>query len=128
VLGIRHGQESGALKMRRFTDQKELGWLMNLAHVFFTELFNLVYWQRLSDPFTMFKVFRRDCIDGLEFECNRFDFDWELVGKLVRRGYVPTEIPVNYISRSFAAGKKVALFRDPLTWFRACFKYRFVRI
>jgi len=64
----------------------------------------------------------------LEFESNRFDFDWELVGKLVRAGYTPMEIPVNYQSRSFAEGKKVSFFRDPLTWIRACFKYRFVRL
>lgn len=128
VLGIRHGQEGGTLKMRRFEDQKALGTVMNLAHLFFTGLFNVVYGQRLADPFTMFKLFRRDCIDGLTLECNRFDFDWELVAKLVRRGYTPTEIPVNYVSRSFAAGKKVALIRDPLTWFRACFKYRFVKV
>ena len=128
VLGIRHGQEGGTSKMRRFEDQRALGTVMNLAHVFFTELFNVVYGQRLADPFTMFKLFRRDCISGLTLECNRFDFDWELVAKLVRRGYTPTEIPVNYVSRSFAAGKKVALIRDPLTWFRACFKYRFVKI
>jgi len=85
-----------------------------------------VYGTRLHDPFTMFKVFRRDCVHGLTFESNRFDFDWELVGKLVRAGYTPLEIPVNYQSRSFAQGKKVSLLRDPLTWFRACFKYRFV--
>ena len=59
------------------------------------------------------------------FECNAFDFDWELVGKLVRCGYDPLEIPVNYTSRSFAEGKKVTLVRDPLTWLRACFKHRF---
>ena len=57
---------------------------MNLGHLFFTGLFNVVYGQRLRDPFTMFKVFRRDCLSRLTFESNRFDFDWELVGKLVR--------------------------------------------
>jgi hypothetical protein len=101
---------------------------MNVGHVFFTGLFNVVYGTRLRDPFTMFKVFRRDCIHGLTFESNRFDFDWELVGKLVRAGYRPLEIPVNYRSRSFAEGKKVSFFRDPLTWIRACFKYRFTRL
>jgi len=99
-----------------------------VGHVFFTALFNVVYGTRLRDPFTMFKVFRRDCLHGLTFESNRFDFDWELVGKLVRAGYQPIEIVVNYRSRSFAEGKKVSFFRDPLTWIRACFKYRFVRL
>ena len=125
VLGIRHGQDGHSWKMRHFTDQVLLGQWMNLGHLLFTALFNVVYRQRLKDPFTMFKVFRRECISGLPLECNAFDFDWELAGKLTRCGYTPLEIPVNYASRSFAEGKKVTLLRDPLTWIRACFKHRF---
>jgi 2-polyprenyl-3-methyl-5-hydroxy-6-metoxy-1,4-benzoquinol methylase len=125
VLGIRHGRDGHSWKMRHFTDQVLLGRWMNLGHLIFTGLFNIVYGQRLRDPFTMFKVFRRECLSGLQFECNAFDFDWELAGKLVRCGYEPLEIPVNYKSRSFAEGKKVTMIRDPLTWLRACFKYRF---
>jgi SAM-dependent methyltransferase len=125
VLGIRHGRDGHTWKVRHFTDQVLLGQWMNLGHLLFTALFNVVYGQRLRDPFTMFKVFRRECLSGLPLECNKFDFDWELAGKLVRCGYDPLEIPVNYESRSFAEGKKVTLIRDPLTWFRACFKYRF---
>lgn len=101
---------------------------LNLGHWFFTTLLNVCYFVRLKDPFTMYKVFRRDCIHGLPFECNRFDFDWEIVIKLIRRGYVPVEIPVNYRSRSFKEGKKVSIIRDPLTWFRAVIRFRFVQI
>ena len=64
----------------------------------------------------MFKVFRRDCLYGLEFDCNRFDFDYELLVKLIRKGFQPVELPVNYRSRSFKEGKKVRMFRDPLNW------------
>jgi 2-polyprenyl-3-methyl-5-hydroxy-6-metoxy-1,4-benzoquinol methylase len=125
VLGIRHGRDGHTWKVRHFTDQVLLGQWMNLGHLIFTALFNVVYGQRLRDPFTMFKVFRRECLSGLHFECNAFDFDWELAGKLVRCGYDPLEIPVNYTSRSFAEGKKVTMIRDPLTWLRACVKHRF---
>ena len=61
----------------------------------------------------MFKVFRRDCLHGLDFECDRFDFDFELVIKLIRKGYRPLEIPVNYRARSFSEGKKVRVFAIP---------------
>ena len=125
VLGARHGMDGKTWKMRHFTDQVFISQVMNFGHLFFTALFNTVYGQRLRDPFTMYKVFRRDCLHGLTFESNRFDFDWELVGKLVRSGYTPLEIPVNYSSRSFAEGKKVSILRDPFTYVRACFKYRF---
>lgn len=128
VLGARHGADGTdgtAWRMRQFTDQATVGYVMNAGHIFFTALFNVVYGTRLRDPFTMYKVFRRDAIRGLTFEANRFDFDWELVGKLVRAGHRPIEIPVTYRSRSFAQGKKVSFLRDPLTWIRACFKFRF---
>ena len=128
VLGIRHGRGGHTWKVRHFTDQVFLGRWMNLGHLIFTALFNVVYGQHLRDPFTMFKVFRRECLSGLHLECNAFDFDWELVGKFVRCGYEPLEVPVNYRSRSFADGKKVTMVRDPLTWLRACFKYRFTSL
>ncbi len=124
VLGSRHSPSTRLWKIRKFTDQPGLAALANMAHLFFLTLFNVLYRQRMSDPFTMFKVFRRECLYGLRFESNRFDFDWEIVIKLLRKGYRPVELPVNYRSRSFAQGKKIDIFRDPITWVRAAFKFR----
>jgi hypothetical protein len=128
VLGSRHGANGRSWRLRQFTEQRVVGRIMNLGHVCFTWFFNAVYGTGLRDPFTMFKVFRRDCLSGLTFESNRFDFDWELLAKLVRAGYAPVEIPIRYRSRSFTEGKKIRVWRDPPTWVRACLKYRFVRL
>lgn len=125
VLGARHG---GNWKMRHFNDQTKLSAYFNFGHVLFTGLLNLLYGQHMKDPFTMFKVFRRDCLHNLKLECDRFDFDFELVIKLIRKGYTPVEIPVNYYSRSFKDGKKVDMIRDPFTWIRASLKYRFAKL
>jgi hypothetical protein len=125
VLGTRH---AGDWKMRTFARQRVLSAGLNLGHALFTGLINVLFRQNMTDPFTMFKVFRRDCLFGLEFQCNRFDFDHELVIKLVRKGYRPLEVPVNYRSRSFWEGKKVRLFRDPLTWIWVDLKLRFTRV
>ncbi|HXS67964.1 MAG TPA: glycosyltransferase, partial [Candidatus Polarisedimenticolia bacterium] len=127
VLGSRHGGRN-VLKMRQFAGEHGLSVFFNVGHWFFTTLVNVLYLQRLRDPFTMFKVFRRDCLFGLEFECNGFDFDFELLIKLIRKGYRPIELPVNYRSRSFKEGKKVRMFRDPITWFSALSRLRFARI
>jgi glycosyltransferase involved in cell wall biosynthesis len=126
VLGARHGGR--AWKMRQFTGQPITSLLMNFGHWFFTMLINVFFGDWLRDPFTMYKIFRRDCLHGMPLECNRFDFDWELVIKLIRRGYVPVEIPVNYRSRSFKEGKKVSVIRDPLTWLSALVRFRFARL
>ncbi len=127
VLGSRHGGRT-VRKMRQFTGQIGLSAFLNFGHWFFMMLVNVLFSQRLKDPFTMFKVFRRDCLFGLEFECNRFDFDFELLIKLIRKGYRPIELPVNYRSRSFKEGKKVRMFADPLSWLKALIRLRFSEI
>lgn len=121
ILGSRH---QGGWKMRKFTDAPLTAALFNLGHWFFKSVMNAALNTRMTDPFTMFKVFRRDALFGINFVCNRFDFDIELVIKLVRKGYVPVELPVNYTSRSFTEGKKVSFTRDGLTWLWTILKLR----
>ena len=124
VIGSRHVTNGRVWKIRQFNDSAPLATVFNIGHVFFLGLFNFIYRQRLRDPFSMFKVFRRECLYGLSFECDRFDFDFEIVIKLLRKGYRPLELPVNYHARSPNEGKKVTMLRDPLTWIRALLKFR----
>jgi len=121
VLGSRH--QSG-WKMRKFTDAPLMAAFLNVGHQFFRTLMNVALRAQMTDPFTMFKVFRRDALFGIDLLSNRFDLDIELVMKLVRKGYVPLEIPVNYASRSFAEGKKVSFVRDGLTWVSTILRFR----
>lgn len=122
VLGSRH--EEGR-PLRLMPDARLISKIVNAGHHVFLMMFNITYGTKLRDPFTMYKVFRRKCIENVEFVANRFDFDFELVAKLMRLGYMPIEVPVYYSARSFAAGKKVRFFRDPLTWIVACVRFRF---
>jgi hypothetical protein len=124
VLGSRHNARGEAWKIRHFVEQPGVSALANLAHVVLLTMFNTLYRTKLRDPFTMFKVFRRDCLYGLSFECDRFDFDFEINIKLLRKGYRALELPVNYLSRSWGEGKKVSFFGDPPTWVRAMLKLR----
>ena len=121
VLGSRH---LFGWKMRNFTDAQFMAVILNLGHQFFRTLVNVALNAQMTDPFTMYKVFRRDALFGIELRSSRFDLDIELVMKLVRKGYVPLEIPVNYASRSFAEGKKVSFTRDGLTWVGTILRYR----
>jgi glycosyltransferase involved in cell wall biosynthesis len=110
VLGSRHGGRQH-WKLRQFT-KPFLAAFYNLAHVLVTEYINVLFRLRLRDPQTMFKVCRRDCIEGIAFHANYFNFDYELLLKVVRKGYTPVEVPVNYRSRSHAEGKKIRMWRD----------------
>jgi glycosyltransferase involved in cell wall biosynthesis len=122
VLGSRHVPGES---IRSVGEGRLVSSLLNGAHWVFAALFNLLYGTRLVDPFTMYKVFRTGCIRDMDFVSNRFDFDIELVAKIVRRGYLPIGIPISYKSRSFSEGKKVRFFRDPLTWLVALVRFRF---
>jgi len=113
VLGSRH---MGDWKMRKFNDMPVISSLYNIGHIFFTGMINMILGSNMKDPFTMYKVFYRDCVYGLDFRYKRFDFDHELVIKLYRKGFYPHEIPVNYEARSFAEGKKVSFFKDGISW------------
>lgn len=123
TLGLRH--KGSAMKMRHFIDSPLIATVINFGHWILTTTFNVLYGQRLKDPFTMYKVFRKDAIADMSFECDAFDFDIELVIKLTRRGFTAKEIPVNYVSRSFSEGKKVSFLRDPLRIVWAMIKFRF---
>ena len=124
ILGSRH-LEMGTHKFRKFEKEKVFAKVLNLGQLLFTTLFNILYQVKLTDPATMFKVFRRSCIDDIDFKANYFDLDWEIVAKLIRKGFVPTEIPVDYQSRSAAEGKKIKFFRDGTTVFLAILRFRF---
>jgi hypothetical protein len=125
VLGSRHPAGKNGWQIRHFSEQRGVSDMMNVGHLFFTWFLNTLYCQKTRDPFTMYKVFRRDCINNTSFECNRFDFDLELFGKLIRNGFRPIEIGVGYTSRSFQEGKKVSVFADPPRWIRAGLLHRF---
>jgi hypothetical protein len=123
VLGSRT-LGAGDWKVRRFASGALAGFAVNVAQVGFAKTFNLLYQQRTSDVNTMFKVFRRSCLDTFSLTSDGFELDIELVCKLVRAGHAPLEVPVNYVARDFSQGKKIRFWRDAWPGYAAFFKYR----
>jgi Zn ribbon nucleic-acid-binding protein len=112
-------------KVRRYDTTPVRGLLLNFAQVMFAKTYNALYQQRVTDVNTMFKVFRTECLDGLDLHSNGFELDIELACKLARNGNSPMEVPVNYVVRGFADGKKIRFWRDAIPSYAAFFKYRF---
>jgi len=126
VIGSRH------LGPNRWRIRKMGGrWLqalaLNLGGMLFHRFFNTVFATRLTDPTSMYKIFRLDCLHGSQLRCDRFDFDFELLGTLLRAGYMPLEIPVRYRSRGFDQGKKIRVLRDPWGWIATILRVRLAR-
>ena len=127
VIGSRH-LSAGNWKIRKFTGQPIRAMILNLGGSIFHFLFNKIYGQKLSDPTTMYKIFRADYLKKFKLYSNRFDFDYELLAKLIRTGATPFELPVSYNSKDFEEGKKIRPFRDPLGWVWAIIKFRFSKL
>jgi hypothetical protein len=101
---------------------------MNFAQVAFAMTFNALYQQNVSDINTMFKVFRRECIAGCHLTGDGFNFDIELVCKIVRNGFSPLEVPVNYVSRGFDEGKKINFLVDAYPSYYMLFRSRLAQL
>jgi len=124
VLGSRH-LGADRWNIRKFAHSGVQAAFMNAGGAVFHWFFNAVFSTHLTDPTSMYKVFRSDCLENLSFACDRFDFDFELLGKLIRAGFSPVEIPISYKSRGFNEGKKIRVFRDPFTWILAILRCRY---
>lgn len=114
-------------KVRRFEGSPLKRVLLNVGQLMFATTFNVLYQKRITDVNTMFKVFRADCLQGLDLESDGFDLDIELACKLVMNGNAPLEVPVNYVARGFEEGKKISFVRDAAPSYAALWRYRFRR-
>jgi hypothetical protein len=110
-------------KVRKYDRTPIRGLVLNFAQVVFARTYDVLYQQRVTDVNTMYKVFRAECLDGLDLESDGFELDIELACKLARNGNSPMEVPVNYVARGFDEGKKIKP-RDAWVSYAAFFKYR----
>jgi len=124
VYGSRHMNNKNS-QIRDFKDNRIYAFLLNMGAIIYTALFNLLYGTKLTDPATMFKVFRTELIKDIKFKTFGFDFDIELTAKLVKSGHKIIEIPISYKSRSVGDGKKIKFLRDGFKVFLAIVRFRF---
>ncbi len=124
MLGSRYNKDDW--RMRKFSGQRS--WIadyLNLGQRILTWIINTACASKMTDPFTMYKVFHRDCMYGINFVGGNFGLDWELVIRFTRKGYVPKEVSVSYKARSYAEGKHIALIGTPIEGMKALWHSRF---
>lgn len=80
-----------------------------LGNGLLTKLSNLFSGLKLTDMETCYKAFRRDVLESVEINQNRFGVEPEITAKLARRGYRFVEVPITYQPRSYAEGKKIGI-------------------
>jgi glycosyltransferase involved in cell wall biosynthesis len=79
----------------------------SLGNKFLTFLSNMLTDLNLTDMETCYKVFRRDVIQGIEIQENRFGFEPEIVAKVAQLRLRVYEMGVSYYGRTYEEGKKI---------------------
>ena len=74
--------------------------LLTLMSNMFTNL-------NLTDMETGYKAFRREVIQSIEIEENRFGFEPEITAKIARGKYRIYEVGIGYFGRTYIEGKKI---------------------
>lgn len=77
----------------------------------------------LTDMETCYKVFRRELIQSIPLEEDRFGFEPEITVKLAKRNVRIYEVGISYAGRTYAEGKKIG-WKDGVSAIRCLVKYR----
>jgi glycosyltransferase involved in cell wall biosynthesis len=91
-----------------------------------TLLSNMTTNINLTDMESGYKMFRREVVQHIKIEENRFGFEPEIVAKVSQMGLRIYEVPISYYGRTYAEGKKIG-WRDGFSALRCIFKYNFLR-
>ncbi|OIO66155.1 glycosyl transferase [Candidatus Woesearchaeota archaeon CG_4_10_14_0_2_um_filter_57_5] len=88
-------------------------------------LTSLLFFRKVTDMETGYKVFRKDAMRSITLHARGFDLEPELTAKFLKRGIRIHEVPISYECRTFSAGKKIS-WKDGVKAALVLLKYRFV--
>jgi len=98
----------------------------SVGNKFLTMFSNMATDLNLTDMETCYKVFRREVIQKIKIEENRFGFEPEITAKVSKLNVRIYEVAISYYGRTYAEGKKIG-WRDGFRAIWCIFKYNFLR-
>jgi len=97
-----------------------------LGNKLLTLLSNMLTNLNLTDMETCYKVFRREILDRLTIEEDRFGFEPEITAKIAKLDVRIYEIGISYAGRTYKEGKKIG-WKDGFSALRCILKYNLFR-
>ena len=97
-----------------------------LGNGFLTILSNMFTNLNLTDMESCYKVFRREVIQSIEIEENRFGFEPEITAKISKMNLRIYEVGISYYGRTYEEGKKIG-WQDGFQAIICIFKYNLFR-
>jgi glycosyltransferase involved in cell wall biosynthesis len=104
------------------TPRRVLYYWHTVMNNFLTTLSNIASGLNLTDIETCYKAFRREVLQSLQLEENRFGIEVELTAKVARGNYRVYEVPISYHGRTYEQGKKIG-WKDGVRAVYAIAKY-----
>ena len=93
-----------------------------LGNKLLTFLSNMATNLNLSDMETCYKVFRKEIIDQITINENRFGFEPEITAKIAKLKCRIYEVGISYHGRTYGEGKKIN-WKDGVSALRCIFRY-----
>ncbi len=98
-----------------------------IGNLFLTTLSNVLSNLNLTDMETCYKIFRREIIQSIKIEENRFGFEPEITQKIARiPGIRIYEVGISYSGRTYEEGKKIG-WKDGVRAIYCILKYGLIR-
>ncbi len=91
-----------------------------------TLLSNMLTNLNLTDMESCYKAFRREIIQSITIEEDRFGFEPEITAKIARKRCRIYEVGISYYGRTYEEGKKIG-WRDGFSAIRCIIKYNLLR-
>ena len=98
----------------------------SVGNKFLTTLSNMATNLNLTDMETCYKAFRREVIEKITVEENRFGFEPEITAKIAKMRLRIYEVAISYHGRTYDEGKKIN-WRDGFSALRCILKYNLLR-
>jgi glycosyltransferase involved in cell wall biosynthesis len=98
----------------------------SVGNAVLTRLSNMFTNLNLTDMETCYKVFRREIIQSIEIEENRFGFEPEVTAKMAKLHCRIYEVGISYYGRTYAEGKKIN-YKDGFRAIYCILKYNIFR-
>ena len=98
----------------------------SVGNKFLTTLSNMATNLNLSDMETCYKAFRREVLQQITIEEDRFGFEPEITAKVSKLKVRIYEVAISYYGRTYDEGKKIN-WRDGLSALRCILKYNLLR-
>lgn len=95
-----------------------------IGNMLITSITNLLYGKRFTDYEGCYKAFRRTVVAATPVKAKGFEFDNELICKLMRKGTRIVEVPIHYTPRTYESGKKIT-WRHGVIMLWTIIKWRF---